>query len=87
MGSSQVLMGKRVGRMVLLLSNASTKAQQSMRQHAISSAIGHATKRHLHRLKELDLLFQSMQVLIDVDGCSTNGNRKPVVVAIVAFSK
>ena len=76
-------MGKRVGSKVLLLSILRQEAHRSMRRQATSSATGHATKRHLYRSKALGLLFRSMQVLIDVDGCTTNGNRKLGGVAIV----
>ena len=54
-----------------------------MRRQAISFATGHATRPHLYRLKGLDLLFPSMQVLIGMVGRSTNGNKKPEAVAIV----
>ena len=83
MGSTQVLMGKHVGRMALLLSILQQEADQSMCRHAISSATELATKPHLYQSKGLDLLFPSMQVLIDMDRCGTNGNKKPEAVAIV----
>ena len=67
----------------LLLSIQQQEANQSMRRQAISFATGHATRPHLYRSKGLGLLFPSMQVLIDMDRCSTNGNRKPEGVAIV----
>ena len=54
-----------------------------MRRHAISSATGLATKPHLYRLKGLDLLSPSMQVLIGIVECSAIDNRKQEGVAIV----
>ena len=80
MGSTQVLRGNHVG---LLLSMHRQQATQSMRRQGISSATGHATKRHLYRSKGLDLLSPSIQVLIGVVGRSTNGNKKQGGVAIV----
>ena len=84
MGSTQVLRGNHVG---LLLSMHRQQATQSMRRQGISSATGHATKRHLYRSKGLNLLSPSMQVLIDTDGRSANGNVKQEGVAIVGSFK
>ena len=80
MGSTQVLKGNLGG---LLLSMHRQQATQAMRRQGISSATGHATKRHLYRSKGLDLLSPSMQVLIGVVGRSANGNKEPEAVAIV----
>ena len=87
MGSTQVLMEKRVGWIALLLPILQQEADQSMRRHAISSATGLATKPHLYRLRGLDLLFPSLQVLTAMVGYSTNGNGKPEGVAIVVDLK
>ena len=76
MGSTQVLRG-------IMLSILRQEANQSMRRPAISSVIKRATRRHLYQSKALDLLFQSMQVLIGMVERSTNGNRKQEDVAIV----
>ena len=83
MGSTQVLRRIVSVRMVLLLSMHRQQAIQSMRRPAISSVIKRATRRHLYQSKALDLLFQSMQVLIGMVERSTNGNRKQEDVAIV----
>ena len=80
MGSTQVLRGNLGG---LLLSMHRQQATQAMRRQGISSATGHATKRHLYRSKGLDLLSPSIQVLIGVVGRCTNGNKKQGGVAIV----
>ena len=80
MGSTQVL---REIMLVLLLSILRQQAKQAKRRRAISSATGHATKRHLYRSKGLDLLSPSMQVLIGTVGYGANGNRKQGGVAIV----
>ena len=80
MGSTQVLRE-------IMLSILRQEADQSMRQHAISSATGLATKPHLYQLRGLDLLFPSLQVLTAMVGYSTNGNRKPEGVAIVVDLK
>ena len=79
--------GNLVGRMVLLLSIHRQQAHRSMRRPAISSVIEHATKRHLYQSKALDLLFQSMQVLIGMVERSTDGNGKQGGVAIVESFK
>ena len=84
MGSTQVL---REIMLVLLLSILRQQAKQAKRRRAISSATGHATKRHLYRSKGLNLLSPSMQVLIDTDGRSANGNVKQEGVAIVGSFK
>ena len=76
MGSTQVLRG-------IMLSILRQEANQSMRRPAISSVIKRATRRHLYQSKALDLLFQSMQVLIGMVERSTNGNGKQGGVAIV----
>ena len=87
MGSTQVLRRIVSVCMVLLLSMHRQQAIQSMRRPAISSVIKRATRRHLYQSKALDLLFQSMQVLLAMVGRSTNGNRKPEGVAIVVDLK
>ena len=76
MGSTQVLRE-------IMLSILRQEANQSMRRPAISSVIKRATRRHLYQSKALDLLFQSMQVLIGMVERSTNGNGKQGGVAIV----
>ena len=80
MGSTQVLRE-------IMLSILRQEANQSMRRPAISSVTKHATRRRLYQSKALDLLFQSMQVLIGMVECSTNGDRKPEGVAIVVDLK
>ena len=76
MGSTQVLRG-------IMLSILRQEANQSMRRPAISSVIRRATRRHLYQSQALDLLFQSMQVLIGMVERSTDGNGKQGGVAIV----
>ena len=80
MGSTRVLRGIKSN---LSLSIPRQGANQSMRRHVISSATGLATRPHLYRLRGLDLLFPSLQVLTAMVGYSTNGNRKQGGVAIV----
>ena len=58
-----------------------------MRRPAISSVIELATKHHLNQSRALDLLFQSLQVLIVMVDFSTNGKRKPEGAAIVVDLK
>ena len=84
MGSTQVLKGNHGG---LLLSMHRQQATQSMRRQGISSATGLATRPHLYRSKGLNLLSPSMQVLMAMDGSSTNGNREQEGVAIVGSFK
>ena len=83
MGSTQVLREIMLVLLLLLLSILRQEAKQSKRRRAISSATGLATRPHLYRSKGLDLLSPSMQVLMAMVGYRTNGNRKPVGVAIV----
>ena len=80
MGSTQVLRGIVSN---LSLSIHRQQANQSMCRPAMSSATGRATRRHLYRSKALDLLFQSMQVLIGTVAYGANDNRKQEGVAIV----
>ena len=75
--------GFEENRVSLLLSMHRQQAIQSIRRQGISSATGHTTKRHLYRLKGLNLLSLSMQVLIGMVERSTNGNGKQGGVAIV----
>ena len=84
MGSTQVLRGINSD---LSLSIPRQGANQSMRRHVISSATGLATRPHLYRSKGLNLLSPSMQVLMAMDGYSTNGNREQEGVAIVGSFK
>ena len=84
MGSTQVL---REIMLVLLLSILRQQAKQAKRRRGISSATGRATRPHLYRSKGLNLLSPSMQVLMAMDGYSTNGNRKQGGVAIVVDFK
>ena len=84
MGSTQVL---REIKSDLSLSILRQGANQSMRRRVISSATGLATEPHLYRLRGLDLLFPSLQVLTAMVGYSTNGNRKQGGVAIVVDFK
>ena len=87
MGSTQVLREIMSILLLLLLSILRQQAKRTKRRCPVSSATGLATRPHLYRSKGLNLLSPSMQVLIDTDGRSANGNVKQEGVAIVGSFK